>query len=306
MASQVVPPFADQLVLNLDVAPDQTADAEVVGQALLAWVAASRAAAEVLDPLIQLKIGLIGVEPGSVRLRAVFRYIEDHIIGPPADFLGEFPRIKRFAEQLVIGTVIGIPVGLVVVIGEHHMYPEAAKHASAQVQEQFQEGQKKVGESPKVQKEVRRFYRAVERDKAVTGVSVRDGDTLKPLIEVPKTEFPERSGLWEMQEQDPPTREQSAIWDVVVTYPALFSKPKPWWFIRDGLPFSATMTDEQFLRAIAEGTLPLHIQEGVEMRVKVEWTERLEGQTWEPINRTRKITKVISPLPSTTPTPLLR
>jgi hypothetical protein len=298
MGLMVGPPTTDQIVLNLDVAPNETADAELVGQALMVWVAASRAAAEVLDPLVELRVGLIGVEPGSIRLRAAFRYVEDHIVGPPVDFLEDFPRIKRLAEHLLVGCVIGIPAGLAIVIGEHTMYPEVQQH--------IQESKQKLDHSPKVQKQVQKFYRTVERDKAVTGVSVREGLTLQPLVEVPRSEFPERSGLWSLQEPDPPTRPQSAIWDVVVTYPALFSKPKPWWFLRDGLAFSAVMTDEQFLRAIALGTLPLHIQEGVEMRVKVEWTERLEGQTWEPINRTRKITKVISPQPSAAPAPRLR
>jgi hypothetical protein len=298
--------FSDQIVLHLDVAPEQTADAEVVAQALLAWIDAARAASGVLDPFAELKIGLVSVEPGSVQLRALFQFVEDRLIAPVADALTPYPRIKRYARQLAIATSIGIPTGLTIVVGEHVLYPEPPAAVHPIVREEFEADQRKIGEDLAVQKKVQQFYRVVERDKALTGVSVRDGSTMKPIVAVPKSEFADRSGLWSQQEPDAPTRPQSAIWDVVVTHPALFSKPKAWKFRRDGLPFSAMMTDEQFLNAMREGTLPLHIQEGVQMRVKVEWTERLNGQEWEPITRSRKITKVISPKPDPLPAPLLR
>ena len=93
-------------------------------------------------------------------------------------------------------------------------------------------------------------------------------------------------------------------WDVVLTHPALVSKPEVWRFKREGLPFSAKMEDDAVLLAIREGRLPLHFQEGEPMKVRVEWRERLEGKVWEPIRQSYKITKVLAPKPLPGPTPL--
>lgn len=305
VSSVVTAPFGDELVLHLEVTRGKTADAEVVGQALSAWVAAAKAAAEVLDPYSQLRVGLVTVEPGSVRLRAVFDFIETHIVSPPADFLSPYPRIKQLANKLVVATVIGIPTGLAIVVGEHVLYPDPPPNTPLEVHEEYRAGRQKLIEAAPVQKRVRKFYETVEKDPNLIGVSVRDGGTMRPLMDVPRDEFADRSGLWSLQLPDVPTRPQAGIWDVIVTHPALFSKPKPWKFLRDGLPFSAVMMDEKFLQAIASGALPIRIQEGVVMRVQVEWTERQDGQTWEPVNRTRRITRVISPLPSEAAAPLL-
>lgn len=305
MATWIEPPFGNQIVLHLDIAANETADAEVVGLALVAWVAAAQAASQVLDPFTELRVGLLTVEPGSVRIRALFEFFETKVIGPPAEFLTPYPRIKRIAQQLAIATTIGIPTGLAIVVGEHLLYPDPPVALPEVVKQEYREDQQKLGEAPAVRKKVQAFYKTVQKDRMITGVSVRDGETMQPLVEVPKGEFSDRSGLWSLQDPDAPTRPQGGIWDVVVTHPALFSKPKPWKFLRDGLPFSAMMSDEHFLRAMALGTLPLHIQEGVKMRVQVEWTERQDGQIWEPIKRSYRITKVIDPRPLPGPAPLL-
>lgn len=305
MALPSVTTIDGQYVLHFDTGPNAVPDAEIVARALIAWVEATQLAAQTLDPLNELRIGLLSAEPGSLRLRTVLDFFETKIIGPPADFLTPFPRIKRAARQLAIATTIGIPTGVAIVVAEHTLYPEPPRSLPTEAHSDFRADQEKIKEEPKVGNKVKAFYKTIEQDKAITGVSVREGTTLEPLLTVPREEFAQRSGLWAPQDSPAPSRPQRAVWDVVVTHPALLSKPKPWRFLRDGLPFSATMSDEQFLAAVGNGTLPLHIQEGVQMQIVVEWTEQLDGQTWIPNARTYRVTKVLQPRPLPGPAPLL-
>jgi hypothetical protein len=90
----------------------------------------------------------------------------------------------------------------------------------------------------------------------------------------------------------------TAIWNVVLVKPTLDHRPRNWRFDRDGVEFSAKMTDRAFLDAIPTGRVPITLQEGVMMVVEVQYTERLNGQVWEYVANTRKVTKVISPRPS--------
>ena len=61
------------------------------------------------------------------------------------------------------------------------------------------------------------------------------------------------------------------------------------------------MEDPTFLAAIAAGTVPITLQEGVVMRIEVQYRERLTGQVWQYVERTRKITRVIAPRPLPAP-----
>ena len=63
------------------------------------------------------------------------------------------------------------------------------------------------------------------------------------------------------------------------------------------LPFTAKVTDTRFLTALKDGRLPLTLQEGVTMRVEVEYVEELEGQVWTPVKGTRRVVRVLSPTP---------
>jgi hypothetical protein len=57
------------------------------------------------------------------------------------------------------------------------------------------------------------------------------------------------------------------------------------------------MSDAIFLAALKDGRIPLTLQEGVIMRVEVEWKETLNGQVWDMVPRSRRIVRVLSPAP---------
>jgi len=297
MQEQKLSPGDGELVLTLDLEPGQNIDALVAAESLIAWVAAIREANSVMDPGSEVAVDLISADAACLRLRAMLRFIEDKALGAPADALGEFPRIKK----IVVATVLGVPPGLVVGGLIYLMQPDATVNLSPKSIGRLHEEQQRVGQSQAVQGKVQTFYKTVSRSHSVTNVRVAEGVGKPSLISIPREEFAERSGLWapqEVAEHERPRREE---WDVIVTHPAMKSSPLSWGFERDGLPFNARMEDKEFLAAVHDGTLPIVIQEGVNMRIIVEWVERLHGQTWEVVQRSRKITKVLSPKPRSAP-----
>jgi hypothetical protein len=283
----------DEIVLQLDLEPGRNADAVLAAEALVAWIEAAQEASAVMGLSGDLRVELVSAEPACLKLRTVFRFVEDRLIGPPAHALQDFPRLKK----LVVATVIGAPLGLTAIITEHSIYPDHPEGISEASKQEYDQLQQAAAASPAVRDKVKRFYRKLERDPAITRVSIGASGERRAIIEIPREQFAERGGLWDPEVAPLPTRAQHARWEVVVTHPALLSKPQAWRFVRDGLPFSAVMADQRFLAAIKDGTLPIHVQEGVTMVVELEWQERLEGQAWETVPRSRKITRVVSPTP---------
>lgn len=297
MLPLLLSPEDSELVLTLDLQPGENADAVIAAETLIAWVAAIREANAVMDPHGSVAVDLISADAACLRLRTILRFIEDKALGIPADALAEFPKIKK----LVSATVLAVPAGLMVAGAGLLILPDATVNLSPEGTKRFLEEQAKVQAASQVHQKVQTVYKTLSKDRAITRLSVSEGVSRPPLISIPRAEFAERGGLWERQEMAPQERPQQDIWDVVVTYPAMKSTPLSWGFERDGLPFNAKMADESFLRAIRDGTLPIVIQEGVHMRVEVDWIERLQGQVWEPVPRTRKIVRVLSPRPNSAP-----
>ena len=219
------------------------------------------------------------------------RFVEQDVLGRASDALDPYPRIKKLVALNVLVLPGAVAGGLI--LNALQDDPKAIEAAA------------RVSESPAVDKKVREFYKAVEEDRSITGVQVSEKAGEKPIVSVPRAEFSPRSGLWQPQEPDAPSRPAGGVWDVVVTHPVAIGRPLTWGFMRDGLPFRAKMTDETFLAGIRAGTIPIGIQEGVTMRVRVSFYERLEGQTWVPIAGSWQITEVLYPRPAGPISPML-
>jgi hypothetical protein len=283
----------DELVLTLDLEPGENADAVIAAETLIAWVAAIREASAVMDPGGGVFVDLISADASCLRLRAAVRFVEDKVLGAPADALNEFARIKK----IVVASVLGVTSGLALAGAVALTMPDQTVNLSAAGAKRLAQEQAKVADDTDVQEKVQSFYRSVARDRHITNVSTSEGVGKPAIVSVPRAEFSERGGIWNMQEVVSHERPQQAVWNVVVTYPAMKSQPLAWGFERDGLPFRARMEDQSFLTAIHDGTLPIVVQEGVQMEVEIHWTERLVGQVWEVVPRSRKIVRVLSPRP---------
>ena len=288
MGKENLAQYVEQFVLHFEVAEGRYVDTDVAARALLDWVHLVRATVAEVDPTQILEIEIAGVEMGSTRFPQLLRFLEiqAQAIG---EGLSEYPYLKGIAAASAL-TIIGAVSGSVA---------DAILQPSEQVIRLSDEDRatlEKISQSTSVKQASRRFYKTLEQDSAITGVGVADSwDQRKPDIIIPRSEFPARSGLWDAADQVPEERKITDIWDVVLVKPALLSKPHAWTFSRDGLTFNAQMHDANFLSALKDGRVPLTLQEGVIMRVEVEYIEKQDGQIWSTDPRSRRIVKVLSP-----------
>jgi hypothetical protein len=280
------------IVLHFELFEYRNADAVVAAQALIAWVDVVKQTARAINPEEDIRVELVGVEAGSLKL--ILRYIEKTLsdINTGAS---EFPLVKKLALGAAL-TVASSVTGIVlqdVLDGDSQTVM-----LSEEDRKLLKDLTDKVGKSDAVRKSTLQFFKALEQDPAISGVGVSADPETKPAVIIPKSQFPERSGLWSEQMESATEKTVTAIWNVVLVKPTLDHRPRNWRFDRDGVEFSAKMTDRAFLDAIPTGRVPITLQEGVMMVVEVQYTERLNGQVWEYVANTRKVTKVISPRPS--------
>jgi hypothetical protein len=154
----------------------------------------------------------------------------------------------------------------------------------------------KIENSERVRHASRRFLQSVERDPAITEVTISEEDR-EPMVVIERDNFPSRDALWEIEDIPPAERITRDNWDVVLVKASFVNRPARWMFSRDGLNFSAKMDDKTFLSAIRDGRVPITLQEGVMMRIEVEFKEQQEGQIWRALDATRRVVRVVSPQP---------
>lgn len=279
--------MSEQLVLHFETPPERYIDTDVAGSALQDWATLVRTVLATVDPALEIRIETVGVIPGSTRFPQLLRFLDTHVSYVRSAW-DDYPHLKNMiiaSAHTLFTSVVAAGVTLA-------MQPESQ---SVELSKADRELLKKIGDNRQVQEASQRFYRTIERDTAIQGIGVAKGWDARPTLIVPRAEFAVRSGLWERDDGDVQERSTTAVWNVILIRPALVSTPQPWQFMRDGLKFSAKMHDAIFLNAIREGTVPLTLQEGVTMQIEIEYTERLEGQIWQPVSNSRRVTRVLSP-----------
>ena len=291
----------DQIVLHFEVDEGKNPNTEIAAQALLDWVALARATVTAIEPYDKVVFEIIGAEAGSTRFPQIIRFLDRSIENISLAW-DDYPHIKK----MVVGsahTLVGATAGAIVATV---MAPDVQKVEFSDKERQIQnEMIAKAVESGIVRGTRERFYRTIESDPAIVGVGVANNWKEKPSLIVPRSEFSERSGLWTPQVLDQEVdRSTTDIWDVVLLKVAMVSTPANWTFQRDGLKFGAKMHDANFLAAMKDGRVPINLQEGVIMTVKVERKEKLIGQIWQPISGSWRIIQVISPVPIASSTAL--
>lgn len=285
----------DQIVLHFEVAPDRYPNTTVAARALIEWVDLVQSTIAAIDPLQRLNIEIVGVTPGSTRFPQLLRFL-DKQAGNVRSAWDDYPHLK----SIVAGSAHTLYTAAIAGAVSMSMQPSVQLVQLSEKDRHLFEGiQKQASQSRPVVQASKRFYGALEQDTAITGVGVADAWDKRPSIIIPRSEFAERSGLWDVDvEIAPSERFQRVVWDVVLRRPDLVSTPQLWQFMRDGLKFSAKMHDAIFLAAMRDGRIPLTLQEGVMMKVEIEYKERLTGQVWEPVKGSWRVVKVLSPVPS--------
>jgi hypothetical protein len=279
------------IVLQFGLEEGRNADAVIAAEALIAWVDTVRDAARALDPTHDIRVELLGREEGS--LRQLLRLVDDQV-GIISDGADEYPYLKKAAIGLAV--VIGTS-GLSTYIGESLKPQVQQVSLSAKDRALFEDMTAKIKADPATAKSAERFYKVVERDRAISNVQIANGFDEPPAATVLRNEFAFRSGVWAPETTAPVEEARHETWPVVLLQAPFYNSPRHWMFYRDGMKFSAQMQDAIFLQAITDRTIPITLQEGVTMTVEVEWRERLNGQIWEYVPDSRKIVRVLSPRP---------
>jgi len=290
-----VPMHEDRILIHLETAPGRYPDTAVAAQALLDWVALVQATLAAIAPEDRVAIEIVGVREGSTRFPQILRWLDDQTGNIRAAW-AQYPHLK----SIVAGSAHTFYTSAVAAGVSLAMQPsEQVVRLSDEDREILASYTDKAAKSGAVQEASKQFYQTLGRAPEITGIAVDDkwekGDDLKVI---PRSQFPERSGMWELQQEFVSTKRVSrATWDVVLLRAPFTSKPQRWQFSRDGLKFSAKMEDPAFLLAIRERRVPISLQEGVMMRLEIEFKEELDGQVWETIASTRRIIRVLSPAP---------
>lgn len=153
-----------------------------------------------------------------------------------------------------------------------------------------------VKQNPEVSTRRQKFFKKVERDNAITetGVSAVHGD--RPIISVPRNQFAERSGVWQILADDEQERTIYPVVDVVLISPVLVPIPRAWRFQPEGLPeFTAIMKDRNFLSALEHNHVRERLRIGIKMTLRLEVKEKKLDGGWIMKHKGRSVIEVISP-----------
>jgi hypothetical protein len=287
------------LVLRFEIVPGRNPEAESVAEAISAFVDVLRTAASIVEPESELSVKLVGVEPGSQRFKLALQ--KGHDILERIDKGGDqYPLYKK--ALIALGGLIG---GTFIVVGIENEF-SAQPRIPADQMATFNEMGRYMAESVELQRQSARFWGINQDEPAFGGVEVLNGDDGTRLYHVPRSDFAARSGVWtdDRAEIVSAVERRTATWDVILVKPVLVPEQRRWTFARDGLEFSALMTDKAVLQAVHDKTLPLQLAEGVAMKIEVQYRERYDGKVWLPIPGSHRVKRVISPRPEGPPLPL--
>jgi hypothetical protein len=282
----------DQILLHFETLQGAYPDTTLVARALIDWVDLVQKTIAAISPTERVIIEMVGVKEGSTRFPQLLKFIDSQFANVHLAW-SEYPYLK----SMVAGSAHTLYTAVVAASVTLALQPKEQIVRLSDVDRALLEPLKAIAAAdPAVKDASTRFYRTLENEQAITGVGVSENWIDRPAFIVPRSEFAERGGLWEIEADESEGRTQRETWEVVLLRPSLVSRPQPWQFSRGGLKFSAQMIDAQFLLALREGRIPLNMQEGVVMSVEVEYQETQVGQVWEVVARSRKIVRVLTPV----------
>ena len=284
------PPMAGSVSLYFDLEKGQRADLEIVAIAALEWVESVRAAAREIDPTAEIRIELINAAESSLRLNAVLDWIETQL-SRIDEGSGRYWRIRRLAIALAIFVpTVGYPT-------YKFYFGDKAAPFSEEDRQALHEILDTLKKNPQVVERRQKFFKTVERDKSITAAGVSEGHNDPPVILVPRNQFPEQGGVWQLlSSDDDQERTTYPIVDVTLVSPALVPTPRSWTFQPAGLPeFTATMRDRHFLAALEHNHVRERLRVGIPMKIRLEVKEQKVDGVWKLKRGGRSVIEVISP-----------
>lgn len=280
----------DTISLRFGLAEGRTADLEIISAAAIAWVETLRAAAQAVDPDSDVRVELVTVDHSSAIYNVVGDWFKRNI-DPISDRLAtgyeRTPKGRRLLLALAIFTITTAYPTYLAYFGDG--FDDEDRALLKRIEEQ-------TAKSAAVETAREKFYRTLERERAITSVDLREKPTSPPIVVVQSGEFPTEGGLFSVQDADAQERVTQAVLEVVLVKPALVHKPRAWTFKPDGLgEFDAVMKDAKVLQAIQDKGFPAEMKEGIRMTIRIEAREIMIDGQWKLKRGGRSVMRVITP-----------
>jgi hypothetical protein len=267
--------------LYIDLKKDQTADLEVVARASLAFAAAIKEAAFILDPSAKIRIELASGTQGSLSLNSVIKLVSQHA---KLDRL----TIKTIAVVTLLwlskevgGWTVSKIMDLIVQSTPQEISKQLSDEDIKKIAESvFMVIEKKVGKP-----QIKEVYAELEKDHAISGVGVTFVPGAVPDNIVPRELFESRVAEPDIVEEEFSKRRTTTPEKVVVIKSVLRTGDGHWRFLLNGETFGAPIKDQDFLENLLSGRIHIPMRAGIELDVILEKVEEKVDGLWVIIER---------------------
>jgi hypothetical protein len=275
--------------LYLDLAENEVADIEVVARAALAWSAAIKELAFVVDPSVNVTVELVSGTEGSLGLNACIKAVSKLASQQPKISTIVITSLTWFTLQTaaysyekVLDWLTGQNAPAVVRGLTHDEIVEIAREVAKAAADNVAAPQRQ------------QVFRELEKDHSIVGVGATQTAGTRPSLIIPRSDFSRRAGQTVATTEDVKRRMTAARLDVILVSPTLKDAERSWKFQIGSLPeFGATMKDHGFLNAFAAGRITIPLRPGVGMEIELETKEEFEGEVW--VTKERSVTRVYRP-----------
>lgn len=279
------------LSLYLDLEPGETADLDVVAKAALAWSAAIKEIAYVVDPSLHLRIELESGTAGSLSLNAKLRSVAKGVNNTAS-------RVKTALGQPQVVTTLVITASMWLLMNSaEYTFTRVMDYltgadAPAEAQELSEEDKADIARrvveamrNEQAKAPVRSMYRELERDPAVRGAGLTSTPGKRPDVIVLRAQFASMAGHVEPKIEMIGKRVIAERTRLVLVRPVLERGDRRWGFKGPFGEFGAAVKHHDFIESVLSGTTSVPMMEGIEMTVDLETTEELQDGVWAPVKR---------------------
>lgn len=268
------------ITLYLDLEENEVADLEVVARAALAWSAAIKEIAFVLDPSLEVRVELASGTQGSLSLNSLLRSVRETLSDKQTlrtiVVTAIFWTIAE-TRDYTFGRVLDWLTGSDAPVEVKQLSPAEIEAIAEQVADAID---RRVAEP-----QVKQMYRELERDPVIRGVGATAVPNKKPDVIVPREEFAKRAGHAEVREVSVTRRTIPEQTRLALIRPVLVQSDRRWGFKSAQGEFGAVIKDHEFTERVLSGTTSVPMMAGIEMDVDLETTEELQNGVWVPIER---------------------
>jgi hypothetical protein len=274
---------SESISLYLELEPNRKADIEVVSRAALAFSAAVKEMAYILDPSIELRIELASGTEGSLSLNSVLRIIRNSAKQPSTPVWLIFVVLSWFASDIRSYETSKL-------IDQLLQGTDAAKHLTEEEIALVVERVRKSMESDVARDKVQVIFQEIERDEAIVGVGATTEPGERPKYIIPRELFWERSGAPGFVHTSTQKRSREDRVSITLVSPVLLPGRRKWRFSFHEGEFGAQIKDEVFLDHILRGVLQIPLASGLILDAVLETKEEFQDGVW--IVKERSILKV--------------